>query len=115
MQVIRRILYVLAFLTALLCIFIIVCAFRPNVTERIKQTIYRDGDEEVMTDAEPDDYYNVQTDGIIYQPQDTEEPEQDDDTENIEVPDDSPNSGSTQTDVETEERATLRSRNLLMS
>lgn len=110
MQVIRRILYVLAFLTALLSIFIIVCAFRPNVTERIKQTLYRDGDEEVMADSEPDDYYNVQTDSIIYQPQDTEEPEQDDDTENIEVPDDSPNSGSTQTDVETgEQNDSLRS------
>ena len=100
MQVIRRILYVLAFLTALLSIFIIVCAFRPNVTEKIKQTLYRDGDEEVTTDAEPDDYYNVQTDSISYQPLDTEETGQDDDTENAEAQEDSPNDGNTQAGAE---------------
>ena len=55
MKVIRKILYILVFLTALLSIFIIVCAFRPTVTERIKTMLYQGSDEEVMADEEADE------------------------------------------------------------
>lgn len=104
MKVIRTILYVLVFLTALLSLFIIVCASRPSVAERIQSMLYRDSDEEIMADAEPDDYYDMQINSIAYQPQDTEDVEQDDNTESTEVQEDkedNPNSGSTQTYEET--------------
>ena len=98
MKVIRKILYVLVFLTALLSIFIIICAFRPSVTEKIKTMLYQGSDEEVTADAETDDYYNAQINSIAYQPQDTENIGQNDNTETAEVQDDSPNGGSSQTD-----------------
>lgn len=100
MKVIRKILYVLVFLTALLSIFIIVCAFRPTVTERIKTMLYQDSEEEVMANEESDDYYNAQIDSIAYQSQDTEDIGQDNNAESVEVQDDSSNGGSTQTDAE---------------
>lgn len=101
MKVIRKILYILVFLTALLSIFIIVCAFRPTVTERIKTMLYQDSDEEVMADEEADDHYTAQIDSIAYQSQDTEDIGQDNNEESVEVRDDSSDGGSTQTDAET--------------
>lgn len=101
MKVIRTILYVLVFLTAFFSFFILVCAFRPSVTERIQSMLYQDSDEEATADAESDDYYDVQISSISYPPQDTEEIGQDDDTESIEVQDDNPSGDSIQTDAET--------------
>lgn len=42
MRVIRKILYAIMILSALLCLFIIVCAFKPDITEQIKGALYRD-------------------------------------------------------------------------
>lgn len=44
MKVIRKILYTLIFLIALLCIFIGICAFNPDLTEKIQTRLYKDSD-----------------------------------------------------------------------
>lgn len=46
MKVIRKILYVIAILSALLCILVIVCAVRPDVTEKIQGLLYPDNGKE---------------------------------------------------------------------
>lgn len=101
MKVIRKILYVLVFLTALLSIFIIVCAFRPNVTEKIRLMIYQDSDEEDTADAGSDNHDNAQIISIEYQPQDTEDIRQGDNAVSAEMQEDSSNGDSIQTAAET--------------
>ena len=44
MDVIRKILYGFVFLFALMSIFIMVCSFRPDITQKIKTRLYKDRD-----------------------------------------------------------------------
>ena len=98
MNVIRKILYAFALLIALFSILIIVCAFNPDVTERIEAMLYQSRDEDVLADAEPDVYFDVQTDSVTFQTADTDEDEgvQEDGEGNVNVPSDS---GGTQSDA----------------
>lgn len=57
MKVIRKILYVIAFLSALLCVLVVVCAVRPDVTEKIRGLLYRNHNTRAGTETiikEPD-------------------------------------------------------------
>lgn len=65
MKVIRKILYALVFLLALFCIFIMVCAFRPDMTQKIEALLYKDRDLTSGTDMalRPDD--NPEVDLVV--------------------------------------------------
>ena len=56
MKVFRKFLYVLIILMALLCILIIVCAVRPDVTDKIKEILYKEDDQAVSAEisAQPE-------------------------------------------------------------
>lgn len=60
MKVIRKILYALIFLIAVLSIFIIVCSFNPDVTEKMKETLYRDSGLTASSDTGSDDEDDIE-------------------------------------------------------
>ena len=60
MKVIRKILYGLIFLIAFLCIFIMVCAVKPDITENVKETLYKDSDLTVSADVGSDDENDIE-------------------------------------------------------
>lgn len=58
MKVIRKILYGLIFLIAVLSMFIMFCSFNPDITEKMKETLYKDRDLTVSSDMGADDEDN---------------------------------------------------------
>lgn len=82
MKVIRKILYVLVFLIALLSIFIIVCAFNPDITKKIGTLLYQEEDLTVAADAGSDPGNNFEAQDTVYLPQIGNDEVQDEDAEN---------------------------------
>lgn len=73
-KVFKKILYLLAVLLAFLCILIIVCAVRPEVTDRIKEILYRGQEQPVtaMTSPHPETDLagDRTTESIVFLPDD---------------------------------------------
>lgn len=69
MKVIRKILYALIFLIALFCIFIMVCSFRPDITERIRGALYHDPDLIASADVGLGSGGNSEAYNTVYLPQ----------------------------------------------
>lgn len=90
MKIIRRILCVIAVLFAMLCVFIIVCAFRPDITERIAVMLYdgrEDGtaaetvsDSGTAAETVSDLENGAETRIVVSQPADTEMPDHEEDS-----------------------------------
>ncbi len=70
MKVIRRILYVIAVLFAVPCLFIVVCAFKPDITDKIEALLYGDKESEVSAEAVPDSGYGTEVLTIVSIPED---------------------------------------------
>lgn len=71
MKVIRRILYVIAVLFAMLCVFIIVCAFRPDITEKVEAMLYSGKESKAAVEIAPDFGNDAEAQIVISQPEDT--------------------------------------------
>lgn len=71
MKVIRRILYVIAVLFAMLCVFIIVCAFRPDITEKIEAMLYSGKEIEKVVEMTPDSGNDAEAQIVVLRPEDT--------------------------------------------
>lgn len=70
MKVIRRILYVIAVLFAMLCVFIIVCAFRPDITEKVEAMLYSGKKSEMAVATASDSENDAETQIVVSQPED---------------------------------------------
>ena len=80
MNVARKILYILVFVLALVCAFIMVCAFRPDITQNIETLLYKDGVSSVAVDeeSEPESDNGSETIDVVYVPENQEDSSQDD-------------------------------------
>ncbi len=71
MKTIRRILYVIAALFAVLCVFIMVCAFRPDITEKVEAMLYSGRESETAVETAPDAENDTETQFVVSRPEDT--------------------------------------------
>ena len=78
MNVVRKILYALMSVLALFCIFIIVCAFRPELTDKIETMLYRDRDLIGAADEASDPLGDLAAEEVVYMPLSGDEGAQDD-------------------------------------
>lgn len=74
MNVIRKILYGFVFLFALMSLFIMVCAFRPDITQKIKTMLFKDRDLAAEADMDLDSDIDLEIDwlasDVVYLPPD---------------------------------------------
>ena len=71
MKVVRRILYVIAVFFALLCVFIIVCAFRPDITEKIETMLYSGEESKAAVGMTSDSGNDAEARIVVSRPEDT--------------------------------------------
>lgn len=80
MNIARKILYVLVFVLALVCAFIMVCAFRPDITRNIETLLYKEGVSSAEADVEPETDGDSETIDVVYVPENQEDNSQNDDS-----------------------------------
>lgn len=105
MNVIRKILYVLVSVLALFCVFIVVCAFRPDITDKVKTMLYRDHDLVGTADSESDPLGDLAAEDIVYVPQSEDQGAQDNDAGADTRKENTGNSRQTENSSQTGDRA----------
>lgn len=94
MRVIRKILYVVAAILTLLCLLIMVCAFNPEVADKIGSMLATDGGRISTADTEPDSTNDLQD--VTYLSQNGDDGAQDDSAQNTVARDERPTVSSIQ-------------------
>lgn len=100
MKVIRRILYVIAVLFAMLCVFIIVCAFRPDITEKIEAMLYNGKKVETAVEMASDSENDTEAQIVVSRPDDIADVDVLDYEEDVEMADEEPEAGSVNSEAD---------------